>query len=143
MRRFFVVPGQPQGKGRARTVTQGGYTHSYTPHKTAAYERLIAGCYQAAYPGEKPLTSAVEVKIRAVFAVPKSWPLRRRQEALAGMIPVTVKPDCDNIMKCMDALNGIAWVDDKQITVAMVEKVYDIDPHLEVEIQDFEWEAKG
>ena len=141
MRRYFTVEGQPQGKGRARTVTHGGKVHSYTPHKTAEYEQLIRWSYQMAYPLEKPLTGAVEMNIRAVFAVPKSWPLRRRHEALAGLIPVTVKPDCDNIMKCMDALNGIAWEDDKQITFASVEKVYGIDPRLEIELKNFERRA--
>lgn len=138
MRKMIVVNGQPQGKARARTVTQGGKTHSYTPPKTAAYEALIAGEYRSAFPGAEPATGPVQVKITAYFLVPKSWPRRRKQEALAGLIAPTVVPDCDNILKvAADALNGIAWADDKQITYAEVQKHYAVTPRMEIEI----WES--
>lgn len=139
MRRYLCIPGQPQGKARARTVMQGGKAHSYTPAKTAAYEALVAGTYKTTFPGAEAATGAVEVAIRAIYEVPKSWPRKRKAEALAGMIPVTTKPDCDNILKIVcDALNGIAWVDDKQIVFAKVRKMYGVEPRVEVEI----WNAQ-
>lgn len=138
MRRFFTVWGQPQGKGRARVVSQGGKAHGYTPPKTALYERLVAETYKSSYDGADALRKAVELKIDAFFRVPDSWPRRKKQEALAGLLPVTVKPDCDNILKVIaDALNGVAWLDDKQVTFAQVRKAYGAEPRVEIEI----WEA--
>ena len=134
MRRVFTVPGTPHGKQRARTVSRGGSTHSYTPPKTASYERLIAEQYKLSFPGQKPLTGALELVLRAYMPIPASWPQSKKAKALSGIIKPTVKPDCDNVAKCMDALNGIAWEDDKQITFLAVTKEYSAVPRLEVEI---------
>ena len=131
----FTVPGQPVGKARARTVVQGGKTHSFTPAKTARYEAFVAGVYKSLYPGAKPATGAVQVAIRAIYGVPKSWPAEKKRLALAELIPVQVKPDLDNVVKCIcDALNGIAWEDDKQITWLQARKSYGAEPRVEVEI---------
>ena len=133
--RRFVIPGQPVGKARARTVSQGGKTHSYTPAKTARYEALVRGVYQNTFPGAKAATGAVQVAIRAFYAIPKSWTVEKRKKALAGMIPVLVRPDLDNAAKLiMDSLNGIAWVDDAQIIWLQACKEYSITPRVEVEI---------
>lgn len=135
MRQFFTIPGQPQGKARARTVSQGGRVHSYTPPKTAAYERLIAECYKESFPSAEAYQGAVQVAIHAFYAVPKSWAKEKRKQALAGMIPVLVRSDIDNVCKLvMDALNGIAWVDDKQVVWLQADKQYGAEPRVEVEI---------
>ncbi len=135
MRRFFSVPGPPQGKARARTVTQGGRVHSYTPSKTAQYEALVARTYKESFPDSEAATGAVEVVIRAFYAVPKSWPKEKRKQALAGMIPVLTKPDIDNACKAvLDSLNSIAWQDDKQIIWLQAIKAYSAEPRVEVEI---------
>jgi Holliday junction resolvase RusA-like endonuclease len=141
MRRFFVVPGAPVGKARARVVTQGGYTHSYTPEKTALYERLVADTYKFTFPGEKPLTGPVELILRAFLPVPESWAKSKKAKALAGIITPTVKPDADNLAKSVcDALNGVAWIDDKQVIKLHVIKAYGV-PRVEVEIWDLNGES--
>ena len=54
---------------------------------------------------------------------------------LAHLVKPLVKPDLDNIAKGIcDALNGIAWKDDKQITDLYVGKRYDENPRVEVDI---------
>lgn len=114
----FTVPGRPKGKGRHRTDPRTG--RAYADKKTVAAEREIA----VAFIREKPfspfagrlLTGTVELNIEAVFAVPRSWSTKLRQAALAGEVEFTGKPDRDNIEKLvMDALNGVAWVDDCQV----------------------------
>ena len=138
----FTVPGQPVGKARARTVVQGGKTHSFTPAKTARYEAFVAGVYKSLYPGAKPLTSPVELCIDAFFEIPKSWPVEKRKRALAGMIFPTVKGDFDNIAKAVsDALNGLAWEDDKQVVYAVIRKVYAAEPRVEIRIQPLDAEC--
>ena len=131
----FTIPGNPVGKARARTVSQGGFTHSYTPAQTTRYEALVKGVYKQSFPNAEAVSGAVQVAIRAIYAVPKSWPVEKRKKALAGMLPVLVKPDCDNVLKIItDALNGLAWEDDKQIIYATVQKSYGTEPRVEVEI---------
>lgn len=62
------------------------------------------------------MTGTVEISIEAVFSVPKSWNAKLRAAALAGEVEFTGKPDRDNIEKLvLDALNGVAWVDDCQV----------------------------
>lgn len=134
IRRFFTIPGQPQGKARARTVTQGGKTHSYTPKKTALYERSVREVYKLSFPGVERLTGPVTLILRAYMPIPESWPKAKKAKALAGLIEPMVKPDADNILKVVaDALNGLAWEDDKQITHAEIIKSYGV-PRVEVEI---------
>ena len=122
----FWVPGKPQGKARARTVQCKGVVRSYTPEKTVQYERHIKVCFNQAKPdGWQPLQGWVEMTVRAVFEVPKSYSKKRRKWCLEGYEKPTVKPDVDNIAKVVcDALNGLAYVDDKQIIKLTVTKEY-------------------
>lgn len=56
---------------------------------------------------------------------------------LQGKILPTKKPDCDNIAKIIcDALNGVAYKDDKQIVQLLVSKVYSVEPFVLVTISD-------
>jgi Holliday junction resolvase RusA-like endonuclease len=61
----------------------------------------------------------------AVFAPPKSASKKRQREMLAGSIYPEVKPDIDNITKTvLDALNGLAYKDDKSVVWLSAIKVY-------------------
>lgn len=52
-------------------------------------------------------------------------------------ISPTVKPDTDNIAKSiLDSLNGIAYLDDKQVIRLTVEKWYAEVPSVSVEIKE-------
>lgn len=135
MRLVFNVPGAPQGKARARTVSQGGKVHSYTPAKTASYERSVAQAYKFSFPRQEALTGAIQLVLRAYYPVPQSWPQSKKAKAIAGLLEPTVKPDLDNCIKCIaDGLNGVAWEDDKQIVSIRAEKHYSPIPRVEVEI---------
>lgn len=129
----FHVPGEPQGKGRARaTVATNKATgqvlrdkksgraiiNHYTPEKTVAYESLIrvlamqAGAQVRANPPDGPVELVIEVR----RSIPDSWPTWKREAALAGQIRPTTKPDNDNVEKAVkDGCNGVLWKDDCQI----------------------------
>ena len=58
---------------------------------------------------------------------------------LDNKIYPTVKPDTDNIAKSiLDALNGIAYKDDKQVVTLSVKKRYDEVPRVSVWIYEEE-----
>ena len=129
----FTIPGPPQGKGRPRFTRNGN--HAYTPQKTAIYERSVAQAYKLSSAHREPLTCPVELRIDAYMPIPESWPKSKKAAALAEVILPTVKPDADNIGKSIaDALNGVAYLDDKQITSLVVKKRYGAWPHVDVQI---------
>lgn len=131
----FTVPGEPQGKGRARVGTIAGHARMFTPQKTVAYENLIALAARDAMGRTLPLEGACIVEVDAVFSVPKSWSKKRRAEALAGVIRPTKKPDGDNVLKAVcDGMNGIAWLDDSQAVDQRVRKLYGERPGLHVRV---------
>ena len=112
----FTVP-FVRGKGRVRFVRQTGRT--YTPDKTAEAMEMIRMAYVKASGGRMAAKGVpVRVSITTVRAMPKSRPKRVDEE------PDVYKPDCDNIAKlCLDALNGVAWEDDTQVTILEVQKL--------------------
>ena len=115
-----MVPGPPQGKGRPRFVRATG--RAYTPRGTAEWERSAALIMRNAYSGA-PIDDAVQCTVVAVFGRPAR--LMRKKDA-EGRIPCTVKPDIDNVVKCvLDALSMAGVLrDDKVVWKVVAEKLY-------------------
>ena len=122
----FTVEGKPQGKARARTFYNKklGRMQSITPEQTKSYEDLIRWSYTSAggkYLGETTL----QVDIQAFYPVPKSFSKAKTNDAVTQKLRPTTKPDCDNIIKVvLDALNGVAYYDDKQVICVSCNKYY-------------------
>lgn len=109
----FVVRGKVRGKPRPRVNRSGSV---WTPAVFTEYERSIAEAYLRA--GGEMHEGQVRVHIATHRALPASKPKRIKAE------PDTVKPDVDNIAKIvLDALNGIAYKDDSQVTGLYVTKL--------------------
>ncbi len=131
----FEVPGEPQGKGRAKIVKIGGFSRMATPAKTVHYEGLIALAAQRAMAGSQPLAGACAVEVECIFAMPKSMSKKHRVEALAGRMRPTKKPDGDNVLKAVcDGINGVVWVDDVQAVDSRVIKRYGETPGVRVRV---------
>ncbi len=126
----FIIPGEPVAKGRPR-VTKWG---TYTPEKTKNYEALVRELFILKH-GQAPLDGELKVDIKVYFKIPKSTSKKKKELMVAGEIRPTKKPDLDNVMKCItDALNELAYQDDKQIVSASIEKFYSEEPRAEIEI---------
>lgn len=113
---YFFVEGKPQGKARPR-FSQKSHT-AYTPKNTADYEKRIRNAFRECQGDWQKLPSDcyAYVRIQAQYPIPKSWSKRKKKEAIAGLIMPTTKPDGDNILKVvLDALNGLAYDDDRQV----------------------------
>lgn len=126
------LDGEPVGKGRPRFVRETG--HAYTPAHTRSYEVALRLAGQDAIGIREPLEGPLAVYVEALFPVPASWSKKKRAEALAGRVQPTVKPDADNLLKVLDALNEVVWRDDKQIVEAHVLKRYSAKPALVIEV---------
>ncbi|HEX9321792.1 MAG TPA: RusA family crossover junction endodeoxyribonuclease [Xanthobacteraceae bacterium] len=126
------LAGEPRGKGRPRFVRGTGV--AFTPSATRKHEAALRYAAQQEMNGRPPFDTALVITVVATFAVPVSWSKRKRADALSGTLPHVKAPDCDNLLKCVDALNGVTWIDDKQITRAVVIKQYGERPSLRIEI---------
>jgi Holliday junction resolvase RusA-like endonuclease len=134
---YFTVPGPPVGKARPKVVrAKNGMSMTYTPDKTVAYEELVRLRFNESLQGHpfEPLQGALRIKIFAGYPIPKSTSKKRRAAMLAGTELPTKKPDWDSIGKIIcDALNGVAYEDDKQVTESQMRKRY-IDGPGQVEV---------
>lgn len=134
----FVVPGQPQGKGRPRVGQIAGHARMFTPAKTVQYESFIALQAQIAMQHRDLVEGPVAVRIFIACQIPESKSKKWKADALAGLILPTTKPDKDNVIKAVfDALNGVVWKDDVQVCDLDSKKRYSAHPRVEVEIVPF------
>jgi Holliday junction resolvase RusA-like endonuclease len=139
------LPGPPRGKGRPRSriaTSKAGsqFVAVYTDKETRSYEAMLR------YAGEQamraagltaPLDCALRVRVTAVFSIPASWSMKKRDQARAGYIRPTGRPDCDNCLKQIDGINGVVWRDDSQIIEAVVRKYFGDNPCYMVEVWRF------
>jgi len=136
----ITIYGRPEQWRRTGGRTKDGRPVRFTPAKTRDYEHRIkqeAGRYFV-----RPFKGPVKVDMLAVFPRPKAkiWktkPMPREWYPKA--------PDLDNIVKAaMDGLNGIAYLDDRQVVMVVARKILasgDELPRLELTIGLMEgWE---
>lgn len=119
----FIVDGKPQGKQRPRFSRISKTV--YTPNKTAKYEKQIAKAYTDSGGKCIPADCYVSVNVSAFFPVPKSYSKKKREDCLERKLRPDKKPDMDNILKVvLDALNEVAYEDDKQVIELIGRKYY-------------------
>ena len=132
----IYIPLRPVAKGRPRF---GKNNHVYTPDKTKNYESsvglLVKNAIQNAQSKieiDKPLT----VDLTFSFKPPESWVNSKRLEATSGLTKHITVPDLDNLIKAvLDALNGIAYNDDKQIVELKAKKIYAAEDSVNITIE--------
>lgn len=125
----IIVEGEPQGKGRPRASSIGGFVRMYTPSKTKDYEQMIA--HEAGFDmrGRDLISGPVLVELEMYHSIRKSWPKAKREAARLNKIVPTIKVDADNCLKVFcDALNGVVWVDDVQVVNATISKRFSDEP---------------
>lgn len=116
----FTVYGEPKGKARPRFVRTGRGVRTYTPKQTETYQNDVLCAYLNKYKGTT-LKGPIWARIDAYFTIPKSTPKYKRPL----MHWYDKKPDVDNIAKSiLDALNGTAYDDDKQVVALVIYKEY-------------------
>ena len=119
----FIVEGEPQGKARPRFSRRSGTV--YTPAKTAKYEKKIRQAFLDAGGKMIPEGSYAIVIMNAYFEIPKSYAKGKRLACERNINRPDKKPDIDNVLKVvLDALNKVAYEDDKQVTEVICRKWY-------------------
>lgn len=134
---YFVVTGNPVGKGRPRATSRGGFVRMYTDAKTLGFEAAVADEASTAMRGFEVFETPMQMQLSAYYPIPKSWSKKKRQQAIDGEIYPNVKPDLDNVLKAvLDALNGVVYVDDSQVINLVATKRYSTDPRVEVYVHE-------
>jgi Holliday junction resolvase RusA-like endonuclease len=97
---LLTVPVKPVPKGRHQVRLYRGGVVSYTPQKTREYEKKVR-----AY-AKKQRIKQVNGKV-----------------AVVAVFYTSNQGDVDNLTKSLlDALNGVAWEDDRQVKAVVAEK---------------------
>ena len=132
----FTIPGQPVGKGRPRFTRSGVI---YTPERTKKYERLVKECYREQCGNINFGTTSIALYVKAYVTPLTKFRKAEKLAALKGELKPIAKPDADNILKViLDALNEVAYDDDRYIYKIEIERIYSETPHIDVIIRDQE-----
>lgn len=130
------IPIKAVSKERPRFHPQ--FKYAYTPKKTKDFENLIAS-YCAVYMRRNGLSvseSYIDVDLVIYNKVPSAWSKKKTKEALDGLIRPT-KGDLDNQLKAiLDGLNGVAYVDDKQVVQFRATKLYHHEDMINIKLKD-------
>lgn len=131
----FEVLGEPRGKQRPRMCRVNGKTVTYTPKPTKDYEQKVKSSYNATTKKFFDIDVPLEVDIKAYFSIPKKFSNNVFNTKILPLSP----PDVDNVAKIVcDALNGVAFFDDRQICKLNIEKYYSKIPKIIVELKTLE-----
>ena len=136
----FEVLGKVKAKQSVKFANIGGFMRKYTPSDVKSYANWVKLSFMQKYPNWDINTfnnASLMCEIDVDFLIPKSFSKSKKELAAAGIIRPTVKPDCDNIAKNInDALNGIAFSDDKQIVSLTIRKWYSDSEKVKIRISE-------
>ena len=133
---FFTVP-QVSGKGRPRFARKGTLVKTYTDAKTLTYEKSIQTYAKQAMGSTSPLIGAVAAYLHIGIPIPPSYSKARQIACINGDERPTKKPDIDNIVKAvLDGMNGIVYLDDKQVVDLHLTKVYSSKEGIDIMVKE-------
>ncbi len=126
----FKVMGQPVSWDRAGLTASGEF---FTRPKQRRYMAVIRKVARQAMKRAPMHPYPMEMLVIAYYRIPPSWTAKQR--ANPWYVYNFDTPDIDNMVKIfMDALTGIAYVDDRLIVSLHTSKLRSEQPHVSVEI---------
>ena len=130
------LPLPPKGQARPRHTTVNGRFHAYKTKAQQLDENKIGTYIVGAYSGSQ-LTGPLALHLTAFMPIPESWPKKRRQLALDGLIWPDKKPDLSNIIKHIeDIAQGLLYADDKSIVTISATKLYGHPPGYHIALEE-------
>jgi Holliday junction resolvase RusA-like endonuclease len=81
----------------------------------------------------------VQLALEVYLQIPASASKKQQALMASGHMLPTKKPDIDNILKAVkDAVNGVVWRDDSQVTDVRLLKRYSTQPRVQVLASEIE-----
>jgi Holliday junction resolvase RusA-like endonuclease len=129
----LFVSCEPKAKARARTISKNGRTWSYSPKTTVDAENAIKSkTYEYMKENHMPYITKPMV-VEMVFHMPIQ---KSKVKQILNTSPHLQKPDIDNLMKLvLDALNEVAYEDDRLIHTVKGKKMYSNTPGIRISIK--------
>jgi len=140
----LTVNAIPVAQSRPRFTRQGKFVKTYDPPKSKAYKKLVRQEVLKQYHDE-PIAKGNPLILQVTFyrSIQKSLSKAEHERRLKGDILPFIKPDIDNYFKAVtDALTGVIWADDNQITDVKMSKRYSDNPRTEILVWKIEEGAK-
>lgn len=120
----FHVYGTPTPKGSTTRMPNGATLPAGTPAsrlRMATWHREIRDAARIAMDDHAPFRGPIRLMVEFAFQPPATT-IRKYQW---GWLPHTKRPDVDKLFRALgDALTGIVWIDDSQVCVSAINKVY-------------------
>lgn len=126
----FTIPGRPEPQRRARATTRGGHVRMIDDQRNRSYADRVRYAWRDAGAdehGHEPLHAVINAR----FPRPKGhWTSKGELSAAGRREPHCLnRVDVDNIGKAvLDALNGYAYADDRQVVDISVRKQWADNP---------------
>lgn len=129
----LFIPISPVPKGRPKFTKTG---HGYTPKRTREYEKNVCEYYSENC-GDF-FDGAIKVYLKFYMPIPKATSKVKKEKMIVNEIKHTIhNGDLDNLCKgVLDALNGMAYADDCQITTIHAYKQYGATPGILLNISE-------
>lgn len=145
----FIVPAVPVAQPRPRAVKMGsgpnarpGIVGAVSKHPIHAFKAAVQHAYLMACGGRPPEPLSGPLRLSLLFVFPRPLGKRWKRKPMPRYWADRNPKDLDNLEKSvMDALNKIAWHDDRQVCSGKPQKVIAAgheSPHLEVTIASLE-----
>lgn len=118
----FHVAGVPAPQGSKNAYRRGGRVVLVeSSKKVKPWRAAVAQAATIAYLHAEPIDGPVTVEVEFILPRPKSLPKR-----ITDMVR---KPDLDKLVRStLDALSGIAYIDDNRVTRIVATKTYAASP---------------
>jgi len=134
----FEILGDPKPKGRPRFAVRGSgkrsFAMAYTDKKTREAEQSFLTQALPHRP-PAPIPHAINLLMWCGMPIPKSTSKKAKALMESGQVCHTKRPDFDNLIKIIDALTGVFWIDDSQIYKIRFLKAYSQIPRTVIRIQ--------
>lgn len=125
------IPVKPMGA--VRMTRKGKYLDKHAQNYMA-YKTHLQWMANMQLKGRKLFDGSLLVRLTFFMPIPQSMRGKERNAAVNGGYHKK-KPDIDNLIKgVFDALNGLAWKDDNQVSKVEAEKRYGPDPGIKIEV---------
>lgn len=110
--------------------------NAFVPQHVRQYQAELKLAAHEAMAGRDMLAGPLEVAVTVFLQPLASFSRKRLDLALRGWIRPVARPDLDNYCKgTADACTGVVWRDDAEIATLHLEKWFDVDPRIRIEVR--------
>ncbi len=125
---MIIIPGVPKPKSRPRFNTKTGKAFNKDRKEDLTLSFIVQSQWNS-----DPLDVPVLLDVTFFMPIPKSFS-KKKQNELDGKY-YEKKIDLDNLIKKLDYLNGIVFVDDAKVCTIAASKIYSFSPRTEIEVK--------